>query len=63
MKRARSSNHLIHYHGISLVGLYILILFLVTSCVAKKKDEQFAIELKSLDLNQGELALCGAANG
>src|SRR5580765_7324226 len=33
------------------------------SCVPKKNQVQFETELKSLDLNRGDIALCGSGNG
>lgn len=39
------------------------ILLCVFSCTDKKKQVQFENEVKSLDLNRGDIALCGSENG
>jgi tetratricopeptide (TPR) repeat protein len=47
-----------------LQGLQIpFIMFCIFSCTDKKNQVQFESNLRSLDLNRGDIALCGSENG
>ncbi len=49
----------LRFQNLSII-LFALCMF---SCTNKKNQVQFESELKSLDLNRGDIALCGSENG
>ncbi len=53
---------LFNFHSMNTIkNLHpILILLLLLSCSGKKSQEQFQSELQSINLNRGEIALCGS---